>query len=197
MGLDGRSFKLYKFRSMRIDAETNGQGKWTRTDDPRVTRIGGISAPLQPRRTAPADQRPQGRHVPGRAAAGAARVRRSIQAPLPRVPGPPPGARRAHRLGPGQRPPRRHLHPTTRGPRSLLHRELEPRAGSQDPVEDLPYRRPRRSGLVGATPPPIGGSLLLEKGCHTPDALRMEPVRRVDLGGEGEGVAPVHPGGSR
>ena len=40
MGLDGRSFKLYKFRSMSIDLDTNGQGKWTRTDDPRVTRIG-------------------------------------------------------------------------------------------------------------------------------------------------------------
>ena len=42
MGLDGRSFKLYKFRSMRIDNDTNGQGKWTRTDDPRVTRIGAF-----------------------------------------------------------------------------------------------------------------------------------------------------------
>jgi len=42
MGLDGRSFKLYKFRSMRIDNETNGQGKWTRTDDPRVTRVGAF-----------------------------------------------------------------------------------------------------------------------------------------------------------
>ena len=42
MGLDGRSFKLYKFRSMRIDNDTNGQGKWTRTDDPRVTRVGAF-----------------------------------------------------------------------------------------------------------------------------------------------------------
>jgi len=42
MGLDGRSFKLYKFRSMRIDNDTNGQGKWTRNDDPRVTRVGAF-----------------------------------------------------------------------------------------------------------------------------------------------------------
>ena len=42
MGLDGRSFKLYKFRSMRIDTDTNGQGKWTRNDDPRVTRVGAF-----------------------------------------------------------------------------------------------------------------------------------------------------------
>lgn len=42
MGLDGRSFKLYKFRSMRTDLEGNGQGGWTRSDDPRVTRIGAF-----------------------------------------------------------------------------------------------------------------------------------------------------------
>ncbi len=42
MGLDGRSFKLYKFRSMKINGGDNGQGKWTRTEDPRVTRIGAV-----------------------------------------------------------------------------------------------------------------------------------------------------------
>ena len=39
-GMDGRSFRLYKFRSMRVDAE--GQARWTRTSDPRVTGIGGV-----------------------------------------------------------------------------------------------------------------------------------------------------------
>lgn len=42
MGLDGRSFKLYKFRSMRMDAEPDGQPKWTRNRDDRVTRIGAF-----------------------------------------------------------------------------------------------------------------------------------------------------------
>jgi len=37
-GMDGRSFRLYKFRSMRVDAEEDGQ--WTRNADPRVTGIG-------------------------------------------------------------------------------------------------------------------------------------------------------------
>ncbi|HSL17756.1 MAG TPA: undecaprenyl-phosphate glucose phosphotransferase [Methylomirabilota bacterium] len=41
-GMDGRAFKLHKFRSMRIDGDGNGQGKWTRTDDPRVTRVGAV-----------------------------------------------------------------------------------------------------------------------------------------------------------
>jgi Undecaprenyl-phosphate glucose phosphotransferase len=42
MGLDGRSFRLYKFRSMRTDAEADGQAHWTRNNDSRVTRIGAL-----------------------------------------------------------------------------------------------------------------------------------------------------------
>jgi len=41
-GLDGRSFRLHKFRSMRVDAEGDGEARWTRTRDTRVTRIGGF-----------------------------------------------------------------------------------------------------------------------------------------------------------
>jgi exopolysaccharide biosynthesis polyprenyl glycosylphosphotransferase len=39
-GMDGRSFRLYKFRSMRVDAEGDGEARWTRNRDQRVTRIG-------------------------------------------------------------------------------------------------------------------------------------------------------------
>ena len=41
-GMDGRSFRLHKFRSMTVDASANGQAQWTRTRDPRITRIGGL-----------------------------------------------------------------------------------------------------------------------------------------------------------
>jgi exopolysaccharide biosynthesis polyprenyl glycosylphosphotransferase len=41
-GLDGRSFRLYKFRSMRTDAEGDGEARWTRSRDSRVTRIGDL-----------------------------------------------------------------------------------------------------------------------------------------------------------
>jgi Undecaprenyl-phosphate glucose phosphotransferase len=40
MGLDGKEFKMYKFRSMRTDS-TNKE-TWTVKDDPRVTPIGKI-----------------------------------------------------------------------------------------------------------------------------------------------------------
>jgi exopolysaccharide biosynthesis polyprenyl glycosylphosphotransferase len=40
MGLHGRAFRIYKFRSMRQDAEHLGSAQWAVADDPRVTRIG-------------------------------------------------------------------------------------------------------------------------------------------------------------
>lgn len=39
-GKDGRLFKIYKLRSMYIDAEKNGP-QWAQKNDPRVTKIGG------------------------------------------------------------------------------------------------------------------------------------------------------------
>ena len=40
MGLDGKVFTVYKFRSMPIDAEDASGPIWARDDDPRATRIG-------------------------------------------------------------------------------------------------------------------------------------------------------------
>jgi len=36
----GRLFKMYKFRSMRVDAEADGKAVWARQADPRTTPIG-------------------------------------------------------------------------------------------------------------------------------------------------------------
>jgi sugar transferase (PEP-CTERM system associated) len=40
VGLGGREFTVYKFRSMRQDAEAPGKPQWAQKDDPRVTRVG-------------------------------------------------------------------------------------------------------------------------------------------------------------
>lgn len=42
MGLDGRTFPMYKFRSMRSDAEAHSGAVWARRGDDRRTPIGGL-----------------------------------------------------------------------------------------------------------------------------------------------------------
>jgi len=42
MGLDGRRFRMLKFRTMRIDAERDTGPVWARPDDPRRTRLGSL-----------------------------------------------------------------------------------------------------------------------------------------------------------
>lgn len=41
VGQNGKVFRLYKFRTMRTDAE-NGKSVWAAPDDPRVTRVGRL-----------------------------------------------------------------------------------------------------------------------------------------------------------
>ncbi len=40
VGLDGKTFEVLKFRSMRTDAEKDGKAVWATKDDPRVTKVG-------------------------------------------------------------------------------------------------------------------------------------------------------------
>jgi sugar transferase (PEP-CTERM system associated) len=42
VGLNGQPFVLYKFRSMRADAEAGTGAVWASPDDPRVTKVGRI-----------------------------------------------------------------------------------------------------------------------------------------------------------
>jgi sugar transferase (PEP-CTERM system associated) len=46
MGLHGRIFTILKFRSMRVDAETDGP-RWAAKGDPRITRVGAIIRKLR------------------------------------------------------------------------------------------------------------------------------------------------------
>lgn len=46
MGEHGREFELYKFRSMRVDAEKNGP-VWAQANDNRVTRVGSVIRTLR------------------------------------------------------------------------------------------------------------------------------------------------------
>lgn len=40
--LDGRVFKMYKFRTMCVNAEQQGTGAYSFGDDPRITKVGAV-----------------------------------------------------------------------------------------------------------------------------------------------------------
>jgi sugar transferase (PEP-CTERM system associated) len=42
VGLDGRLFRVHKFRSMRTDAEADGVARWATANDSRITRVGAV-----------------------------------------------------------------------------------------------------------------------------------------------------------
>jgi Undecaprenyl-phosphate glucose phosphotransferase len=46
LGLNGRPFRMFKFRTMQADAEAEGAAGWTRPGDPRRTRAGRVLRPL-------------------------------------------------------------------------------------------------------------------------------------------------------
>jgi sugar transferase (PEP-CTERM system associated) len=47
VGLAGQTFTVLKFRSMRTDAERDGQAQWAQKSDPRVTRVGAVIRKLR------------------------------------------------------------------------------------------------------------------------------------------------------
>ena len=47
VGRHGRSFTIFKFRSMRVDAEGDGSPRWAAKGDPRITRVGAIIRKLR------------------------------------------------------------------------------------------------------------------------------------------------------
>ena len=47
VGLDGRTFDVLKFRSMTVDAESDGKARWATSNDARITRVGHIIRKLR------------------------------------------------------------------------------------------------------------------------------------------------------
>jgi len=62
VGEHGRTFWLYKFRSMRTDAEMDGVARWASSNDDRITRVGRHLPQAAFRRVAAAVERDPRRH---------------------------------------------------------------------------------------------------------------------------------------
>ena len=160
VSVDGRRFRMFKFRSMVDDAEKETGPIFATSDDPRRTPVGGHPAQVQPGRAAPAVQRGAGRHEPGGSPAGAAALRAAVQGADPAVHAPPPGEERHDGLGADQRPARQHLDRGADRIRPLLHRELVAAAGHEDPdPHPVPRLRPEARLLSHAARAATSGSL--------------------------------------
>ena len=66
VGMDGRPFRIIKFRTMRVNAERETGPVWAEADDPRRTAIGSFLEKEQPRRAPPTVQCAEGRNEPCR-----------------------------------------------------------------------------------------------------------------------------------
>ena len=140
MGLDGKSFWMYKFRSMYDEAERDTGPVWAREDDPRCTPVGRFL------RRSNLDELPQLWNV--------LRGDMSLVGPRPERPffveqfkhthaavhAAPQGEGRPDRLGAGQRLARQHLDREADRVRPLLHRELVGPPRPQDHVADARAR---------------------------------------------------------
>jgi exopolysaccharide biosynthesis polyprenyl glycosylphosphotransferase len=47
VGKGGKIFTLWKFRSMQVDSEADGEPRWATEEDPRVTRVGRLIRKLR------------------------------------------------------------------------------------------------------------------------------------------------------
>ena len=81
MGLDGKQFTVYKFRTMPLDAEERTGPVWADEEDVAGDADRIVAAPTRPRRVAAVLERVQGRDVDRRPAPGAPVLRRAVQAP--------------------------------------------------------------------------------------------------------------------
>ena len=64
VGRAGKRFHIYKFRSMRADAEENVGHTWAESDDPRQTSLGKFLRRWSLDELPPIFQRSQGRYEP-------------------------------------------------------------------------------------------------------------------------------------
>ena len=152
-GFNQQEFRIIKFRTMTTQDDGDVVRQATRADR-RITRVGRFLRKWN------IDELPQlinvhqGRHVAGRPAPARARAQPRIRAQDRALCAPPQRAAGHHRLGAGERLPRRDRHrredAPPRRPRSLLHRQLVAVVRPADPAQDAAVARGvERAALFG------------------------------------------------
>ena len=121
VGLHNKTFRMYKFRSMELQPESEEKKAWTVKNDPRVTGIGKFM-----RRTS-LDELPQLFNIlKGDMSLVGPRPERpffcgEIPGRDPQIYGQASGASGTYRMGPGKRLPRGYLHQKEDRLRPVLH----------------------------------------------------------------------------
>ena len=110
VGLHNRTFRMYKFRSMEIQPESEEKKAWTVKNDPRVTGIGKFMRQYQHRRTSTAVQYTERRYEPCGTQTGTPVFRGEIPGRNSKIHGEAPGTSGTDRMGAGKWLPRRHIH---------------------------------------------------------------------------------------
>ena len=104
LDIGGQPFTIYKFRTMRVDAEQDSGAVWAQQQRPPGHPRRPLPAPVPAGRAAPAAQRAQGRDEHRGAPPRAAHHLRRAAGAHRRVPAAPAGQARDHRAGADQPP---------------------------------------------------------------------------------------------
>jgi len=135
VGLDGRLFRVLKFRSLAPRDPGEATVRRNIRDDARLGR-GTVPTRHLARRTAAAVKHSGRGHELRRATVGAPVLRLGVRLAHPALHGPTPGTGWADWLGAGARATRRHIDRGEGSLRQLLHRELIPMARREDCPEN-------------------------------------------------------------
>ncbi len=164
VGQHNKPIRIYKFRSMRNDAEKNGDAVWAMENDPRVTRVGRFL------RKTRIDELPQLYNVTDRGTGirrpppGASGIRGETPGPDPVLLPSPHGQTGDHRMGAGHVPLQRNDRRVEgKAPvRSFLHQEHVAQDGPPDPVSNL-QNRPlgARGEVIGLVQLPHSGPITI------------------------------------
>ena len=136
-GLNGQTFQMLKFRTLRVDAEAQSGPVWTAQGRRPPDLHRRLPAEDEPGRVATVLERVARRHEPGGTAAGAAVLHQAVLEDDPELHGPARRQGRHHGVGAGERLARQHVAAEADPVRPAVHHALESVARPADHGADV------------------------------------------------------------